>query len=281
MIGKSRSSLFISVIHLAFAIHSVYYYLIMKFGHIDALNSVIWTFKVQALLNFATVMSVQGLYAWRVRTVGKHFSNIWPWVVVGIVGVGWVFGITLMVNIVRTPTWDEVSNYRWILYTAFIFATFIDFVIATTLCYYLTMNRSSFHRTNNRILRIMHYVLACGFLTSACSLGAFITLATMPKTLIFIGMDFLLPRMYMLSYMTMLNARRDTPEKEASSFNVTGALNQFRMGQHSTWTDQTERKPTTMETELSAQDSIPLAHSKSPIGITIHGTENRHYDTQI
>ncbi|KIM42360.1 hypothetical protein M413DRAFT_132356 [Hebeloma cylindrosporum] len=167
----------------------------------------------------------------------------------------------------------------------------------------------------------MQYVLACGFLTSACSLGAVISYATMPKALVFIGMHFLLPRMYMFSYMFMLNARRVTAEIESSSFNVTGAFNQFRLGQNSTWVDQTERKPSvTMETEIINDqvsdggtklyrnftclqflnhfyDEIPLTTSKyypgrkkpqqaslehynSNIGITVHRTENRLYDTQ-
>ncbi|KIM42364.1 hypothetical protein M413DRAFT_444788 [Hebeloma cylindrosporum] len=278
----------ISVIHLAFAIHCVYFYVITSFGHIGALNYVFWSFKVQAALHVLTVITVQDLYAWRVRTLGKHFSHIWPWVVVAIVAVGW--GECL------TERWDQVAKFHWVLFTSFILATLIDFVIATTLCYYLNKSRSIFSETNNRLLKIIHYVLACGFLTSACSLGALISVATMPKTLVFIGIDFLLPRMYMFSYMSMLNARKTTSEKDTSSFNVTGALNQFRSG-NSGWADQ---KPTvTMDTEIISehdQDSIPLAsshyypggkpsqqasygHHKSKIGVTVHRTENRHYDT--
>ncbi|KIM42358.1 hypothetical protein M413DRAFT_132328 [Hebeloma cylindrosporum] len=250
----------VSVIHLAFAIHCVYYYVIISFGNPVALKEMVWSFKVQAMMDLIIVITVQGLYAWRVRTLGKHFSRIWPWGVVAFVGGGWAFAILLGVNTCRTPTWDEVEKFHWVLFGSFSIATFIDFLIAATLCYYLNRSRSVFAETNNRLVKVMQYVLACGFLTTICSLGALISVAALPNTLVFVGMDFLLPRMYMFSYMTMLNARRATAEMDSSSFNVTGALNHFRSA-NSGWVDQ---KPTvTMETDIiSTQDAIPLANSK-------------------
>ncbi|KIM42361.1 hypothetical protein M413DRAFT_444785 [Hebeloma cylindrosporum] len=240
-----------SVLHLAFASNSVYFYVITSFGNFGALEYVVWTFKAQAVLDVATVLTVQGLYAWRVQTLGKHFSSLWPWVVIGIIVIGSVFGIMLVVSTCQTERWDTVQGFHWVLSASFAFATFIDFLIATTLCYYLKRSRSIFTETNNRLLRVMHYVLASGFLTSACSLGALISISTLPKTLVFVGIDFLLPRLYMLSYMTMLNARRASAEIDSSAFNVSGALQHFRSGQNSTWADPTERKPTdTMGTEI-------------------------------
>lgn len=51
-----------------------------------------------------------------------------------------------------------------------------------------------------------------------------------------------------------LNARRTTPEKN-TSFNVTRALNHLQLEGHSSWTEQVERKSTTMETEINTQVS--------------------------
>ncbi|KAF5327202.1 hypothetical protein D9619_004701 [Psilocybe cf. subviscida] len=95
------------------------------------------------------------------------------------------------------------------------------------MCYYLTRSKTPFKRTKYLILRAMQYVLICGFLTSLCSLAGLITLITMPNTLIFVGIDYILPKLYVTSYLAMLNARKVARDPESSMFDISRAL-QFR-----------------------------------------------------
>ncbi|KIM35875.1 hypothetical protein M413DRAFT_324344 [Hebeloma cylindrosporum] len=256
-----------AVVHLVFGVHAVYFYVILNFGKYEAQKYIAWSFKLQTSLDVAIVLFIQALYAWRVQTLGKHFSRVWPWVVIGIVGVGWIFGIMLAVRTYQTKEWASVREFHWVLFGSLAFATSIDFVIAVTICYYLRKSHSVFTTTNNRILKIMHYTLVCGFFTSICSSTALICLAIMPNTLVFIGIDFLLPRLYMNSYMALLNARRIISEQEASSFNMTGVFNNFRS---QLATERLERKTSatsiTVETEIISDQCTPQLTKSSYLG---------------
>ncbi|KIM35942.1 hypothetical protein M413DRAFT_323496 [Hebeloma cylindrosporum] len=204
-------------LHLIFSLHSVYHYLITNFGNMKAIQSVIWSFKLQVLINALMVLFVQGLYALRIWKLGRHISRIWPTFMGCIVAGGWSVGFILVVKSYQATSFENLDAMNGIVYATFTTATTIDVMIATTMCYYLNRSRSSFAGTNNKIIIVMRYVLISGFLTSACSLSALITFATLPHTMVFIGIDFLLPNLYFTSYLAMLNARKSLNGREASS----------------------------------------------------------------
>lgn len=55
----------------------------------------------------------------------------------------------------------------------------------------------------------MRLVVISGLATSACSLITLITYLALRNSLIFLGIDFILPKLYINSLLAMLNSRKD------------------------------------------------------------------------
>ncbi|KAK0457523.1 uncharacterized protein EV420DRAFT_1548802 [Desarmillaria tabescens] len=73
-----------------------------------------------------------------------------------------------------------------------------------------------FSTTASLIFGLMRLVVASGIATSACSLLALISFIVWPKTLIFLGIDFVLPKLYVNSLLAMFNYRREHLEPHQS-----------------------------------------------------------------
>ncbi|KAG6918476.1 hypothetical protein DXG01_014103 [Tephrocybe rancida] len=110
----------------------------------------------------------------------------------------------------------------WVIYTSFAWPAVIDLVIAIAMCYYLFRSKSGFSGTNSKIIMIIRMILISGFLTSACSLTALICYATMPNTLVFLGIEFLLTKLYINSFLAMLNARQTVQDKDSTGQTLSG-----------------------------------------------------------
>ncbi|PBK79401.1 hypothetical protein ARMGADRAFT_136104 [Armillaria gallica] len=207
-------------LHVAFSTHAMYHYLVDLFGDPDAIYHIIWSFKLHQLLNMVLIVGVQVVYAIRIWKLGRHFGKILPWFVVLIstvaIGTG-VFSI-----------YDEYTIYNFLLLPnikksiCFIFSipAMCDFVIALSMCYYLHKCRevSAFSSTSAMLLGLMRLVVVSGLATSASSLLTLITYLVWPKTLIFLGVDFILPKLYVNSLLVMLNCRRDRRPPTNSEF---------------------------------------------------------------
>ncbi|KIY71352.1 hypothetical protein CYLTODRAFT_369465 [Cylindrobasidium torrendii FP15055 ss-10] len=196
--------------HLSLTIHAVYYYLINEFGQFLSLQTVVWSFKVQIAINIVIIVAVQMLYTVRIWKLGKHFYKALPWVVMVFVAAGAAVGIAVSYKTANISTFAELDGMAWAVDTSFAVATFIDLVIALTMCYYLQLTRSSteFSGTNTKIGVLIRFVLVSGLATSACSMACLICYLAMPTNLIFIGIEFLLTKLYVVSFLSMLNARK-------------------------------------------------------------------------
>lgn len=219
----------LATVDIISTVHAMYYYLIVNFGNPSGLETMVWSFKLQVLVNILMIIFVQGLYAVRVWKLGNHFSRFGPAVAGFIVAGGWVVGLLLVGRLYGEVTFATLDTLSPLIDATFVAATTIDAVIASLMCYYLSRSRSSFFVTNNKIFIVMRYVLITGCLTSACSLSGLITYLTMPHNMVFIGIDFLLPIIYVNSYIAMLNARISMNESQRSSADVS-KLWQMRSG---------------------------------------------------
>ncbi|EIN05147.1 hypothetical protein PUNSTDRAFT_55063 [Punctularia strigosozonata HHB-11173 SS5] len=208
---------------LGFNCHAVYYYLVSNWGDPVALDNFIWSMKVQNFLTDIMLPTVQTLYAIRIYRLsgGRKF-------IPGIVGVAvvaaWGVALAAGVQVAKIKTFSGVHDARWALYASFSTATAIDILLSTCMCYYLQMGKSMFKPTNSMLNMLIFWVLSTGLLTSACSLAIVLIYAIMPNNLIYLGLDFLITKLYMNSFLAMLNARKSIRKRaENSSRGVTSS----------------------------------------------------------
>ncbi|KIK39353.1 hypothetical protein CY34DRAFT_339326 [Suillus luteus UH-Slu-Lm8-n1] len=107
----------------------------------------------------------------------------------------------------RCRVFSDLIKIEWSTYMALGATTFADVVIASSLCYLLATSRTGFSSTDSLITKLMVYVINTGSLTSICSMIAMITCAVMPNNFIFLAVEFLVAKLYVNSFLALLNAR--------------------------------------------------------------------------
>ncbi|KAG7087622.1 hypothetical protein E1B28_013570 [Marasmius oreades] len=106
-------------------------------------------------------------------------------------------------------TFSGLENISWAINSSLAASTAIDFTMSAAMCYYLGRSMSIGESgLNSRISAVMQYTLGSGLLTSACSLATLFTYNLMPNNFIFLSLEFLLTRLYVGSFLAMLNARQ-------------------------------------------------------------------------
>ncbi|PBK81114.1 hypothetical protein ARMGADRAFT_816338 [Armillaria gallica] len=191
--------------HLSLTMHAVYHYTVDSFGDYAALGNVVWSFKLQILVNVVIIVFVQSLYAVRLWKFGRHFHRLLPWTVIFVVACGFAVGVLLVYKTYTITTFAGLASMDWAIDAAFATSTGIDFFISFAVCYYLHKSRSisEFSSTNSRLLVLMWLVLMSGLVTSACSTVALVTYIVLPNTLVFLGVEFLLTKLYVNSLLSM------------------------------------------------------------------------------
>ncbi|KAH9851215.1 hypothetical protein C2E23DRAFT_904497 [Lenzites betulinus] len=223
-------------LHFALSAHFVYHYLVTDYDKPDALSQIVWSFKLRVVVDALVVCSVHTLYTsrlWtllsiddRVEPFGKearrwsrqkmpaHASasrwimrRVVPWLVSALVGLGYGIAIVLCVETYKLSSFGELAHSAWATYVPLGASTVIDAIIAGSLCYFLARCRPRSEAMNGPFKTLMVYTLNTGTITGLFSLLAIATMAAYPGTFIPIAIDFIVIKLYINSYMAMLNAR--------------------------------------------------------------------------
>ncbi|KAG1762553.1 hypothetical protein EDD22DRAFT_969953 [Suillus occidentalis] len=215
----------LDALHLALIVHCIYYYLVTKYANFNALTEIVWSFKLQLILDVFIVPTVHFSYIYRIWIVSKSRSRVLPAVstciVVVLTGGGSVTGNALhsILNIfpgISVPVFmaqyhchvfRDIVAIEWTAYLTLGSVTFSDIVIASSLCYLLATSRTGFSSTDSFITKLVSYIISTDYLTSVCSMIAVITCAVMPKNFIFLSIEFIVIKLYVNSFMALMNAR--------------------------------------------------------------------------
>ncbi|EIN09260.1 hypothetical protein PUNSTDRAFT_134420 [Punctularia strigosozonata HHB-11173 SS5] len=200
--------------------HTIYYYTIDNFANELALLYVVWSMKLQIAITALFIPCVQSLYAWRVWKL-RGDDRILPFIVFLTVIGGWIVGCMSTRDAYRLHTFKDFlgRSTRATIFADFGISTSVDTAISFTLCFYLYRTRSDFPRARSIIHSLMYYVVATGLLTSACAIVILVTFAVMANNFIYLSMEILLSKLYLNSFLAMMNARHVLRER-ATAYSV-------------------------------------------------------------
>ncbi|KAI8970569.1 hypothetical protein BD414DRAFT_540849 [Trametes punicea] len=204
----------LDTLHLAFVTHSVYTYAVVDFTNFLALEIPVWSILAQVLVTGVSDLIVRGIFCQR---VWKLSNKNWPLLITIVLSSLVVFGgsIAFAVKGFSLPSFFDLSEISDILYVSLGTGVVADILIAGSMCVFLSRRRTGFTRTDSMVRVLILYSINTGALTSLCALLCLITYATMPDNFIFIGIYFVLPKLFLNSLLATLNARR--PLREAVS----------------------------------------------------------------
>ncbi|KAK0184958.1 hypothetical protein F5146DRAFT_1072814 [Armillaria mellea] len=257
----------LDTLHVAISTHALYFYLIESFGNYLPLFGIIWSFPLQLLVNMLIVVGVQALYAVRIWKLGLKLDMVLPWLIFLAVAASLGTGIYVIYDTYTLSSFFDIPTISTSIYIVFSTLAGADFFIATTMCYYLHKGRSmtGFSGTLKIIVGLMRLVVISGLATSACSLFTLVAYIAWPDSLIFLAVDFILPKLYINSLLAMLNAR-NAQMREGAQRPVDGPKF-FRFVPHASKSGPSD----------SAETSVDIAVSEMNRGCSHTGTEDMIY----
>ncbi|KAG1753539.1 uncharacterized protein EDB91DRAFT_1242522 [Suillus paluster] len=193
-------------LHLALIIHSVYYYLVINYANIGALTEIVWSFKFQIAIDVVLIYGVHIMYVHRIWIVSKGRSRTLPTIVCILVVLVSGPAIAAAWAVYQCHVFTDLVGIEWATFMAFGTTVSVDFLIASSLCYLLAASRTGFSNTDSFITKLMAYTINTGCLTSLFSLTTMITCAVMPHNFVFLGLEFLVTKLYVNSFFALLNA---------------------------------------------------------------------------
>ncbi|PBL04143.1 hypothetical protein ARMGADRAFT_1057036 [Armillaria gallica] len=207
----------LDALHFVLALHILHFYLVDSFGDILALSKMVWSFKLDFSTQLAIVVGVNLVCVVRLCILGRYFHRIVPWIL-GLAVAGAVSVVILLIYEVYTiSTFSQFSDISKIMDEALVVGAVVDLTICLSMSYYLFKSRAVTisHRASGRLLVLMRLVLMSGMAEAAASVLMLVVFLTLPDTLIFVAIAFPIPRLYIISLLTMLNARTPQPSKES------------------------------------------------------------------
>ncbi|KAK0504522.1 hypothetical protein EDD18DRAFT_1456036 [Armillaria luteobubalina] len=176
-------------------------------------DTVLWSLHLQIAIGVFVCVGVQFLYTVRLWKFGCHFHRFAPWFTFLAVAISLGTGIFFIYDTYNTAFSSESGYLVVKRSTCTFFATLVlsDFTIATWMCYYLYRRKAAtgFSTTASMLLGLMRLILVSGLATSLCSLLVLILYTTSPFSLIYVAVDFILPKLYINSLLAMLNRRQE------------------------------------------------------------------------
>ncbi|KAG2355648.1 hypothetical protein BDR07DRAFT_1613545 [Suillus spraguei] len=266
-------------LHTALIVHCIYYYLVINYTDFDALVGIVWSFKLSIAIEFVLIYSVHLLYVYRIWTISKGKSRILS-ITVGMIiilrsGVAAVFIWALY----QCHVFPDLIKFEWAMYLSLGTITFADIVIASTLCYLLATSRTGFSSTDSFITKLMAYIINTGCLTSVCSIATIITCAVMPNSFIFITIDFLLAKVYVNSFLALLNARHygqvNTDTNNSYSFHNRHGVHRPELHIRASEDEElrASQRDVSKHPDDEAIDSSRFVKPQQPIAVTTETTE--------
>ncbi|KAK0471872.1 hypothetical protein IW261DRAFT_1571563 [Armillaria novae-zelandiae] len=249
----------LDTVHVALSTYAVYVFLIHFFGDLDgALEYDSWSMKWQVYMNDVLAVYIQGLYALRLWQLGRHFHKTIVYFISLAVVASFGTVIYVVYDISITPNIASSSSLKTPIYVFFSTIATTDLIIAIPMFYYLHKSRTIIlvPSTATVLLRLMRLVLMSGLATSACSLLTLITYIVWPKSLAFLGIHFVLSKLYINSLLAMLNSRsKHCSASQSMEDEVNSLPTTLRITPISSEGDVTE-------TDINIPVPVKLGHSK-------------------
>ncbi|KAM5541061.1 hypothetical protein V8D89_005372 [Ganoderma adspersum] len=229
---------FLDAFHLCLSAHFVYYYIVVNYDNPSALLWLTWSYKLRSVVDALVVVSVHTLYTlrlWTLLSIDEHVEpfgkearrwssqkvtlhqsvarwimrRVVPYFVSFVVVIGYALAIVMCLETFRLDAFDRLSHAPFATYVPLICSTFTDIIITGSLCYFLARCQTASRAMNGVLRTLMFYIVNTGIISSICSVIGISMMIAYPTTFIAPAIQFLVIKLYINSYLAMLNARGD------------------------------------------------------------------------
>ncbi|KAJ7081206.1 hypothetical protein B0H15DRAFT_855410 [Mycena belliarum] len=201
----------LDALHSAFIVASFFRYFIHFFGDRSRGDYIPWSVALTVVVTAAQTLIFHWYFAAKIY---KSSGKIW-WIVAPIVLLAFLRLFAASVSTVEMIRLQRFSAFNerypgWIFTTGLSLSASVDILITTFLCYFLQkMRRRTASTTMAHVVDTLTlYTLENGFLTCVTTTASLICWLAMPKNLVFMGLHFVIGKLYATSLLTSLNTRK-------------------------------------------------------------------------
>ncbi|KAL0961349.1 hypothetical protein HGRIS_006305 [Hohenbuehelia grisea] len=209
--------------HAIFASISLWHYLITNFGRSDMISSIPWSLAITIALTAILTFLVHCFFVHRIFKIS--FGNWLITLPLGLLAVARLcFACLTTSQMIILDTLDEfVQKFHWSFTLGLALSSAIDVLITGSLCFFLSNNRKPASSLNLVIDTLMIYAFENGALTCAATVISMICWLAMPHNLIFMGLHFVISKLYANSLLATLNTRKALRSGSRNHFTAEGA----------------------------------------------------------
>lgn len=200
----------LDVLHTAFIWVTLWAYLIDWYGQAEMIDRIPWALPLTIVFTALLQFIVYCFYAHRIWRLSKK-----NWMLTGTIIALAIFRLASATvttgKMLVLGSLDEFkSDIEWIFTLGLALSSGMDVLITGSLWYYLraSKRRGGAENLNDMINSLIIYALDTGAVTCAGSIVSMICWLTMPYNLIFIGLHFVLAKLYANSLFVVLNTRK-------------------------------------------------------------------------
>jgi len=197
----------LDLLHSGFVCASIWSYLITHFGNFENINHIPWTLPMTILCTAVLTFLVHCFFAHRIFMFSKrNWWNTAPILVLAICRLS--FASVTTSEMLRLGTFSAFKHqFRWVFTMGLAFSSAVDLLITVSLCYYLRSSRSTSITMNDVIDKLILYTFENGSITAAATIISMICWLASPNNLIFMGIHFVIGKLYANSLLATLNTR--------------------------------------------------------------------------
>ncbi|TFK52647.1 hypothetical protein OE88DRAFT_1658022 [Heliocybe sulcata] len=188
--------------------HQFYFYTISNYGNpLVLLEKIVWSLVLQVEIGALVGTIVKACFAMRVWRFSNHnilITGVVLLLIVAQMGTATLFTVKAFF----LGSLIELKDLKIFGSLSLALGVATDAVTALALCYFLSKLKTGYSNSDSLVNSLSLYAVNTGLLTSALSLTTLILYNIMPDNFIFMGIYFVVSKMYAVSFVATLNTRR-------------------------------------------------------------------------
>lgn len=251
----------LDTVHLAvFVGYTLWWYMVKNFGNTAALGELPWSLPCGIVLTTISDGIVRFWFTYRLWILSKKKKWLTFPVLVMQISL-WIIALVSGIRGFWLHTFERFGEISGLLYSTIGLIIASDFTIAGSLCYFLYQSRrGTFSRKTRSVIDVLIiYTINTGLLTSIVATITLVLYITLPATYCFLGVYYLLEKLFANSFLASLNAR-DWINSESGT-PITLSLSPMSKGNNSSGrpvgvhkqTDSQISDPSTADVELGVR----------------------------
>lgn len=202
-------------IHTALVGASIWIYLIQNFGDTSKINDIPVTVAMTIALTAILTFIVHCFFAHRIHKLSRCDWRISA-PILAFAFLRLCSASITTAEMIHLKTFSEFKQeFRWIFTLGLALSSLVDILIAIFLCYSLQTTRKAASSMDYIVNSVILYTLENNSLTSAATVISMVCWLVMPTNLIFMGLHFVISKLYANSLLATLNARKQLRQERA------------------------------------------------------------------